>query len=177
MQKTVYLELNFWWPGALREFSLLIFLFFFFRIQKSAQRHLGSARPEVLTRPAAWLPFSSLRRTLQSWGSSLHRREGIWCCSALLVPTMNVIYRHSWAHLSSWVSATAELTVCSLRPGTSVVLFKAVSTDHRWGRRHPRSPASKQLKDCRSLRITHLTTQFFFFLMLPFKKKFFSIQV
>lgn len=42
------------------------FPFFFFRIQKSAQRHLGSARPEVLTRPAAWLPFSSLRRTLQS---------------------------------------------------------------------------------------------------------------
>ena len=36
------------------------FPFFFFRIQKSARRHLGSARAEVRTQPAAWLPFSPL---------------------------------------------------------------------------------------------------------------------
>ena len=77
----------------------------------------------------------------------------------------------SSAQLSSWVSARAELTVYSLRPGASVVHFKAVNTDHRRGRRHPRPPASKQHKDGGSLRITHLTTQFFFFLMLLLKKK------
>lgn len=96
-------------------------------------------------------------RILQTWVSNLQWREGILYCLALFFSTMNLIYGHYWAKLG-----LLSLTQSSAhRPTHSRSLCCMFwSCRHRWPKRPPRSFASQQCIDCRSLRLTHLTTQF-----------------
>ena len=172
MQKTIHLN---WVSGELVLWGIFTsnFLFFFLEFENLPDDTCD--QPDQNAHAAAtWAPFSCLCAGLSAQLSFQPPQEG------RNLVLLGFVFSHhecnlwallSSAQLSSWVSARAELTVYSLRPGASVVHFKAVNTDHRRGRRHPRPPASKQHKDGGSLRITHLTTQFFFFLMLLLKKK------